>query len=295
VFEGRELSQDDWESLLTRLRHGKMPYQQAIIDTNPDAPTHWLNQRAAQGKMTRLLSRHQDNPAVTTSYLATLDQLTGSRRHRLRQGVWSTTQGVVYDQWNPAVHLIDRFDIPTHWPRLRAIDFGFTHPFVCQWWAWDEDGRLYLYRELYKTHGLVQDHAQQIVSLSADEPIHATVADHDAEDRATLHRHGVSTLPAHKSIRQGIELVQARLRVAGDGRPRLMLLRDSLVARDPHLEDARLPVCCEQEFENYTWDTRAVRELPADANNHALDALRYAVACLDLEQQNPLTCHVIGP
>jgi len=294
VFEGRELTQDDWESLLTRLRHGVMPYQQALIDTNPDAPTHWLNQRALQGKMTRLLSRHEDNPAVTANYLATLDQLSGARRLRLRQGQWSASQGAVYDSWDAATHLIDRFDIPAHWRRIRAIDLGFSNPFVCQWWAIDPDGRMYLYREIYHTRRLVEDHARQIVQLSAGESIEATLADHDAEDRATLHRHGVMTQPARKAISQGIQLVQSRLRNAADGRPRLMLLRDSLVETDFRLADARLPDRTEQEFDSYVWDTRQTRELPIDANNHGLDALRYAVAYVDADTTNKLSLQVIG-
>jgi len=294
VFEGRELSQDDWESLLTRLRHGVMPYQQAIIDTNPDAPTHWINLRASQGAMTRLLSRHEDNPAVTASYLATLDQLTGARRLRLRQGIWSASQGAVYDTWNPAVHLVDRFEIPAHWQRIRAIDLGFSNPFVCQWWAIDPDGRMYLYREIYHTRRLVEDHARQIVRLSAGENILATVADHDAEDRATLHRHGVMTQPASKAISPGIQMVQSRLRQASDGRPRLMILRDSLVETDYLLSESRLPDRTEQEFDSYVWDARPDRELPIDASNHGLDALRYAVAYLDAQHTHDLTLKVIG-
>lgn len=295
VFEGRELTQEDWESLLTRLRHGAMPYQQALIDTNPDAPSHWLNQRAIVDTMTRLRSRHQDNPRVTATYLSTLDQLSGARRLRLRQGLWSASQGAVYEQWDANVHVVNRFEIPKDWRRIRAIDFGFANPFVCQWWAIDPDGRLYLYREIYATRGLVEDHAKAIVKFSGDENIEATVADHDAGDRATLRRHGVQTIAAHKAIGQGIQLVQARLRKAGDGRPRLMLLRDSLVGIDPQLAEARLPDCTQQEFESYVWDTRRERELPIDANNHGLDALRYAVAYLDAQTQCVLGVHVTSP
>ena len=33
---------------------------------------------------------------------------------------------------------------------MWSVDFGFTNPIVIQWWAEDPDGRLYLYRELYR-------------------------------------------------------------------------------------------------------------------------------------------------
>ena len=117
------------------------------------------------------------------------------------------------------MHLIDRFAIPWAWPRYWSIDFGYTNPFVCQFSAQDPDGRLYRYREIYRSKRLVEDHAQMIKRLwneelqaccrmpsgqpearirSALRP-RAIVCDHDAEDRATLAKHlGLATTPARK-------------------------------------------------------------------------------------------------
>jgi hypothetical protein len=44
------------------------------------------------------------------------------------------------------------FDIPPGWTMVCSIDFGFNAPFVCQWWAIDTDGSMYLYREIYELH-----------------------------------------------------------------------------------------------------------------------------------------------
>jgi hypothetical protein len=285
VPEATELTEDDWEKLTTRNRNGVMPYQQLIGDCNPDRPTHWLNQRANRGGLARLLSRHEDNPAVTLEYLATLDKLTGARKKRLRHGIWAAVEGAVYDQYDAAVHLLDRFPIPAEWRRYRVIDFGYTNPFVCQWWAEDGDGRLYRYREIYRTQRLVEDHAADIVRLSGNERYEATIADHDAEDRATLHARGIATVPAYKAVSVGIQGVQARLAKAGDGRPRLFLLRDSLVETDPRLVEAKKPLSTEQEFDGYIWatspDGRPVKEEPLKVDDHGMDCARYLVACVD--------------
>jgi hypothetical protein len=285
VPEATELAEDDWERLTTRNRNGVLPYQQLIGDCNPDRPTHWLNQRAVRGGVARLLSRHEDNPAVTPAYLATLDKLTGVRHQRLRRGVWAGAEGAVYDQYDPAVHLIDRFEIPERWRHYRVIDFGYTNPFVCQWWAEDFDGRLYRYRELYRTQRLVEDHAADIARLSGNQRYEATIADHDAEDRATLHARGIPTIPAYKGVSVGIQGVQARLVRAGDGRPRLFLLRDSLVETDPRLVEAKKPLSTEQEFDGYIWatspDGRPVKEEPLKVDDHGMDATRYLVAHVD--------------
>lgn len=283
IFEATELSEHEYEQLLTRLRNGVMPYQQQLSDCNPDAPTHWLHQRCDAGVAVVHFSRHADNPAITPQYLATLDRLTGHRRARLRDGRRAAAEGLVYDNFDAAVHIVERFTIPPEWVRVRVIDFGYTNPFVCQWWAIDGDGRLYRYREIYMTQRTVEEHARAI--SAHPEPVAMTICDHDAEDRATLHAHGIGTTAAHKEVRLGIQAVQERLRIAGDGRPRLMLLRDSLVERDERLAEAKRPWSTDQEFDSYRWpqgiDGRALKEEPVKADDHGLDCVRYLVTQID--------------
>lgn len=293
--EATEGTVEDWESITTRLRNGKLPYQQLIGAVNPQGPNHWLNERMTAGMATRLLSRHEDNPQVTESYLETLRRLTGVRRARLYSGLWSTAEGAIYeDYWNAATHIIDRFDIPREWPRYLVIDFGFTHPFVCQWWARDPDGRLYRYREIYHTKRLIQQHAEDILNLSrwgeksGDPMPQMIIADpEDAEGRAQLHKHlRYQTVAANKAVALGIQAVQARLQKQGDGRSRLYLLRNSLVTRDPELVAAHLPACTEEEVDGYVWDTGVGQkkgDVPKKENDHGCDATRYICATLDLQ------------
>lgn len=310
VQEAREASEDDWEMLTTRLRNGVMPYQQIIADTNPDAPGHWIRQRAQRGSLELIESRHEDNPTVTPEYLATLDALTGVRLKRLRHGLWVASENMVYAEWDPAVHLVDRFAIPDDWPRYRVVDFGFTNPFCCQWWAEDPDGRLFRYRELYGTQRLVRDWAHDIALHSRGERIQATVTDHDTDARIALEAHMTHaadhcaeqtrreqaapatgprfTVAASKGVALGIEKVSSRLARAGDGEPRLFLLRDSLVTRDPLLVEAKRPTCTEEEIEAYVWDGarsqkygQVLLEEPLKRDDHGCDALRYLVMHVD--------------
>lgn len=302
AFEATELTENDWESLTTRLRWGRIPYQQMLADCNPSFPKHWLKQRANAGKCVMLESRHEDNPSLWNgtdwtekgrAYIAKLDALSGARYLRLRKGIWAAAEGMVYDDYDPAVHLIDRFDIPRDWPRIWVVDFGFTNPFVWQAWARDRDGRLYRYKEIYQTQRLVEDHAKEIVKAIEGEPRPiAIVCDHDAEDRATLERHlGMLTGGAYKIITPGIQAVQRRLKKAADNRARLFFLRDSLVGRDDALIDAHLPTCTEEEIESYVWPTNTNArhgEHPVDKDNHGMDAMRYAVAFWDSLAVEPL-------
>lgn len=295
INEATELTIEDWENITGRLRNGAMPYQQMLADCNPGPPTHWLYQRC-QGGATRILySVHQDNPAyydpVTgrwteagARYLERLGSLTGVRRARFLDGRWVAAEGVVYDGWNPAIHIIDRFDIPAAWPKYRVIDFGFTNPFVCQWWAVDPDGRAYRYRELYMTRRLVEDHCATIKQVETDlerRTIVATITDHDAEDRATFERHmKQKTTAANKAVSTGIQAVAERLAVQPDGKARIFFLRDSLIERDQALADAAKPTCTEEEFDSYVWDEGSGRkkgDQPKKEDDHGVDSARYFV------------------
>jgi hypothetical protein len=304
VGEAIELTVGDWEAITTRLRNGKMPYQQLLADTNPDVSHHWLHARAAAGQTVMLESRHADNPVYVNAdgtwtvegeayVLGKLAKLTGVRRARLYEGKWVSAEGIIYDGYDPALHLLDRFDIPQEWTRYWSIDFGYVNPLVCQWWAQDPDGRLYLYRELYRTGRLVEDHAKQILAQVTGrdggwrEPRpRAIICDHDAEGRATLERHlGLSTKAATKHVAEGIQAVASRLVPAGDGRPRLFLLRDSVVDRDPELEAARKPCSTVEEMPGYVWDTgagKAIKEVPLKVDDHGMDAMRYLVVDVDM-------------
>jgi phage terminase large subunit len=312
VQEATELTEDDWEMLTSRLRNGRVSFQQLIADCNPAQPTHWLKARADKGLLTMLESRHEDNPvlcnadgtrtAAGISYLEKLDRLTGVRRDRLYRGVWAAADGLIYDEFDPAIHLIDQFEIPQEWDRYWAIDFGYTNPFVCQFWAQDPDGRLYLYREVYMTGRTVDQHAEKIAKLVMRQPTkkegdcwrgawreprpRAVICDHDAEGRVVFERAiGVSTKSAEKKVHEGIQAVQRRLRKAGDGKPRIFILRDALAEKDKVLDERKAPTCTEQEVTGYIWGQSTsdqLKEAPVKKDDHGMDAMRYLVMDRDL-------------
>lgn len=330
VQEATELSEDDWESLTTRLRNWKISFQQLIADCNPSFPTHWLKRRCDDGRTLMLESRHEDNPILFDpsgritergrDYISKLDNLTGVRYQRLRRGNWVAAEGVIYEDFSNALHVLSReafatlhaddepldaFGIPFAWPRYWSVDFGFVHPFVLQSWVEDPDGRMYLYREIYHTHRTVDQHAQQMLEIVAPcrkagcshttnfrgdkecerewlEPKPTSiVADHDAEGRAVLERELEMTVqPAHKAVTEGIEAIQVRLRPEGDGRPRVYLLADAVVERDPELVEGSRPTCTLEEIPGYVWSDKG-KEEPSKVDDDGCDAMRYAIADRD--------------
>lgn len=297
--EALELTEDDVDKLMTRMRAGTAaaaghrPFHQLLLACNPGPSTHFLRRMMDDGRARGIATRHTDNPRLYRrgrwtvegrQYMELLERLTGHRRLRLLVGQWASAEGMVYPDWDEAIHVVDPFRIPAAWPRVRSIDFGFVNPFCCQWWAVDPDGRMYLYRELYQTGQTVSVHARRIMALEAAERAAGIriegPADHDADGRAELHAAGVYTTPADKALLTGIEAVTERLQEA-----RLFLVADALDGLDEHLHESKLPVCTQAEFPTYEWKPpqpgHNAREEPIDRDNHGLDALRYAVRFVD--------------
>lgn len=315
--EATEFTPDDWQACITRLRNGKLSFQQLIADCNPQHPTHWLKLRCEAGQTLMLHSRHEDNPryfnddGTMTSegrdYVGgKLESLTGVQRLRLRDGIWAAAEGVIYEEFRPAVHVIDRFEVPEAWPKYWSIDFGYVHPFVWQDWTEEPDGKLILVREIFMTGRMVEDHARQIRSLMGLGPIDTltgrtlpyegppvtgwyakrpqfTVCDHDAEDRATLARHlGFSTIAANKNVKDGLNAVMARYRLDKRGKPRIGFMRDATIERDQTLVDARKPAGTVEEIPGYIWNSKGEDE-PMKIEDDGQDAKRYLIMERDVQ------------
>jgi DNA polymerase III delta prime subunit len=315
VIEATEVKFDAMEMLTSRLRNGRLRgWHQLAMDCNPDSPTHPLKSAADAGKLLMLHSRHEDNPRYFNldgtmtpagkEYMARLDALTGVRYLRLRKGLWAAAEGVIFEDFNPALHVIDRREIPVDWDRLWTVDFGFVHPFVWQDWAIGPDGQAILVREIFHTERLVEDHARDIRRICGLGPIdpltgrelpyagpevtgwdakrpRMILCDHDAEDRATLERHlGWPTRPANKNVKDGLQNTQSRFRLDGRGKPRIMFMRDGVVRRDPALVDAHRPTCTVEEIPGYVWSDKG-KEEPIKVMDDGCDTMRYLVQEID--------------
>ncbi len=250
-------------------------------DTNPDFPEHPIKtdyidksgEKLSSDRI-RIRSHHfalDDNPFLTLDYTENLKKSTpkGMWYDRKILGLWVAAEGLVYENFDRDTHVVKPFKIPDHWRRFRAIDFGFSNPFVCLWGATDEDGRLYIYDEHYQNQRLMDYHAGQIKARGGK--YDWTVSDHDAQNNAELRSQGVSTQNAQKELMRGIEKVAQRLIIKDDSRPRLMIFNT-----------------CKrtiQEFGMYQYPERRVgkviKEEPVDKDNHSMDALRYMIMQLD--------------
>jgi len=240
---------------------------------NPDHPQHFVKKEYIDNPDLDVRNWHfilDDNPVLSPEYISEVKSShSGVFYDRLVLGKWVLAEGMVYDEFDPSVHVFDPIELPEDWQHVRGIDFGYTNPFVCLWGAVDYDGRLYIYDEHYKNRTLMKDHAREIKSRPGK--FVWTVADHDAQDNAELRAEDVFTKNAKKDVILGIQKVKARLKINGDGYPRLMISK-----RCTNLL---------REVSIYSWaepkEGRNEKEEPMKDNDHAMDALRYMVMELD--------------
>lgn len=282
--EANAFTEDDHNELSARLRGKAASWRQICYSTNPDSPNHWIKRRLIDGgEGSVYYSKAEDNPHNPPDYLEILATLTGVLGKRLRDGLWVQAEGQVYDTFDPAVHEIDPIEIRDSWTKFRAIDFGYTNPFCCQWWAITHDNDLVMYREIYMTGRTVKRHSVDINKWSKDERIAYTVCDHDAEDRATLHENGIPTIGARKSIAPGLQAVEERLKIGRNGKPRIYFVKNCTVELDTSIDKA--PISTVGEFTSYIWpkgvNGKSLKETPLDLYNHGMDTMRYAVMSVD--------------
>lgn len=292
--EATQLSYDTMQMVITRLAQrcydasGRMAVPKLLIDCNPRGPRHWLHYVGVRhvdpeteqplknaDAWARMNWSAYDNMAnLPQDFIKMLESLPDIKRDRMLNGVWRDNDGAVYSEFDEDIHTVEPFRIPADWTRVRSIDFGFTNPFVCLWGAVDHDGRLYIYRELYRNRTLTAVNAETILEMSGDEKFLFTVADHDAEERAELNQRGVPTVAARKDVIQGIQLVKQRLVPDSSGKPRVFFFRN--------LKNIL------NEMYAYEWlpasEGRNAKEEPRKENDHAMDALRYMIRALEDNQ-----------
>lgn len=295
--EATELTEDDWESLDTRLRNYVMPYQQLMADCNPGPPAHWLNQRCNVGRTRRILSRHEDNPFYFDpktgeltkegrEYITGLDGLSGVRYKRLRLGKWAAAEGQVYEAFDPAVHVVERTDLAMYGlaePKrvIAAVDWGWTNPGVITVGAIGGDDQIGVVREVYRSRKDRDWWIATARALRTEFAIDLFVCDpSEPEYIDAWKRAGLPAEPATNDILPGITALQTLLAPDANGRPKFVVVRDCNVSPDLELQSEKRPTSGLQEVESYVWAVSPVtgkKEKPVDADNHALDSWRYLV------------------
>lgn len=112
----------------------------------------------------------------------------------LRYGDWSIFAGQAFPSWSRDRMTVKPFEIPDHWAKWRATDYGFVHPWTAAWFTVDPlTRRVYIYRAILKEGLSDTQQAELIRDMTApDEKITVTYASPDMWARKT-HKNRVFT------------------------------------------------------------------------------------------------------
>lgn len=159
--------------------------RRVLVETLPDGKQ--LKRIFVKGRLSDNVDLLRANP----DYGAQIDMLPDAER-RAKKGDWLAFLGQVFSEFRAAVlpgepsnalHVIPAFEIPSWWPRLIAVDWGFS-AFTCVLWAAvSPQGELYVYREYLARNKFIKEWAAEIKNLSRGEEIVACVIDPSASKR----------------------------------------------------------------------------------------------------------------
>lgn len=127
-------------------------------------------------------AKAKDNKFLMDSdpgYIERLDALPETEQRQLRDGDWDVYEGQYYPEFKRSIHVVEPFEIPSWWKRFRAMDYGLDKLAV-PWFAVDNEGNLFIYRELYESGLGLIDAAKKIIDMTPEwETISYTTASPD--------------------------------------------------------------------------------------------------------------------
>ena len=259
IDEVSELTEAEYLEILYRLR-STIGTLQLLSATNPATQNHHLYKRFFLDKSYNrevITACSLDNTFLPKSYIESLKEMSGVRYKKYVEGIWCALDNAIYDNFSRDIHVTHLK--PTVYDEIiMGIDMGYQDPFVLLVIGRQGD-RLFLLEEYYKPKMLMDDIKATILNFSNkyDRPI--VVVDPSAALLiAELNNIGCNAIKAINDIKIGIERVRNRLRVRND-------------SPDLIIDDKCVNTIA--EFENYGYKDET--ETPIDANNHAMDVIRY--------------------
>jgi hypothetical protein len=83
-------------------------------------------------------------------------------------GKWHESSGLVIDEWDSSVHVIEPFDIPDHWTWYRGLDHGTKHPAAALQCAVSPAGDLFICEDFLRTGLVVSQIADEVIEWSGN-------------------------------------------------------------------------------------------------------------------------------
>ena len=278
IEEASEITFDDYSQLKMRLRGNGRLRNQVVLMTNPISKANWIYKFFFEGGCSESnclvhQSTYKDNRFINETTVRTLEGYKDTNPMFYRVyclGEFGSISKQVFTNYRSEELDIDELR-KQGYQHLVGLDFGFVNdPTAIVDCLLDEEGkRIYVIREFYQTGLLNDEIAAQLKRMGLSKSL--IIAD-SAEQKSIeeIKRAGISRIrPSVKgqgSVMQGIQKLQQYEIIVDSSCFNLL-----------------------EELENYSWkkdkSTGEYVNEPIDAYNHAIDALRYSLQCIDSRHQ----------
>ncbi len=227
----------------------------------------------------------QDNPYLNEEEVKKLTKNTASDELESRCfGNFIKNAGLVYNNFDESVNVVEPFEIPPDWQDNICIDPGFTNPFSCHFYVRNPDGDIFVIAEHYEKEKPVEYHAKCILEMAKNlnwsKNFDGTIS--CLIDNAALQKNlnsnksvleqlkefGIVANPkVNKNIYEGIRAVKNYIK-DGNGKSKLFIFKNC--------------VNMIREIKGYAWGG----EKPLKENDHSLDELRYYIMNIASKNDN---------
>jgi len=263
IEEATEITYDDYQSLDLRMRGQSKHPKQIVMTMNPISENHWIKKHFIDEKKepaTILKTTYKDNRFIDDEYKKKLESYKETDEYFYNVyalGNWGVLGETIFQ--NYIVHDFDVHGLNNK-PTVYGVDYGFNDPSVFL----DvrlHDEEIYICNEIYQT-GLLNNELMNLAVQEGFDP--AKLSTHDCAEADRIEefkRAGWNAQAAQKgpgSIKAGI---------------------DWLKRHKIHIHEKNCPNTAREIAQYHYKKTRdgVVLDEPVDINNHAMDALRYAV------------------
>ena len=264
------------------------------FNCNPDGPYHWfktgwidkatgyLGKKKTQEIREKAAAENRDPGLKEILYLHfTMDDnlslsekikeryrsmYTGVFYRRYIRGLWAMAEGIIYDMFDTAKHVISNLSDLVNTNYYVSCDYGTQNATVFLLWCKERSGRWVCCREYYysgrdeerqKTDTEYADDLERW--LTGIKPVKIIIDPSAASFIAELKKRGYTIKKAKNDVLDGIRFVAS-------------LLNQDLIAISDQCPNTI------KEFGSYIWDQKASErgeDKPVKQHDHAMDAFRY--------------------
>ncbi len=264
------------------------------FNCNPDGPYHWfkvnwidkatgyLGKKKTAEIKEKAVAENRDPGLKEILYLHfTMDDnlslsekikeryrsmYTGVFYRRYILGLWAMAEGIIYDMFDTAKHVLSSLNNLVNANYYASCDYGTQNATVFLLWCKEHSGRWVCCREYYysgrdeerqKTDSEYADDLEQW--LAGIKPVKIIIDPSAASFIAELKKRGYAIKKAKNDVLDGIRFVAS-------------LLNQGKIAISDQCQNTI------KEFGSYIWDQKASQcgeDKPVKQHDHAMDALRY--------------------